>query len=296
MGALYSELYKSDLRLHLLNPGASYLFTCWELARRDSVMPLEGALARHKLDWLLPDMMIIRQREDGELYYAHYGSNVIAHAGFNMRGKAVAEFKGVIGDFYLACYASVLVEERPLASVHRLGNYNERPMWERVMLPVMEETGKIAIYVFNRVRKLADDFVQVMARANGNGVLALQFRRDGAGIIVDACITGANKAALDMTGRRLDQLLERSIRDCFPGIIHHALWEKYLEVNATRQEMTFPLDYRCDGLDDVFDVRLAPFRDGVTIDFRIMAAADAAAGPRISRRTEAETLPPQAFV
>ncbi|MGL4243425.1 MAG: hypothetical protein ACRCTI_20110, partial [Beijerinckiaceae bacterium] len=71
-------------------------------------------------------------------------------------------------------------------------------------------------------------------------------------------------------GRRLDELLDKSIHDCFPGVVHHAIWPRYLEVAETREEQTFRVDYRMDGLDDLFDVKLYPFRDGVAIDFRVL--------------------------
>jgi hypothetical protein len=222
------------------------------------------------MDWLMPDMMVLRRGADGGFYHAHYGARIAHHAGFDMTGKALADFQGVLGEFYSACYDRVLATDAPLATVHRLGNYNERPLWERVILPVVQADGGRALYVVNRVRKLEDDIALLSSRARGNGVIALQFRRDADGTIVDALIAGANTAAQKMTGRRLDELLDRSIRDCFPGIIVHALWWRYLEVAATRIEQAFQIDYQEDGLDDLFDVKLYPFRDGIAIDFRIL--------------------------
>jgi PAS domain-containing protein len=131
----------------------------------------------------------------------------------------------------------------------------------------------VALHVVNRVRKLQDDVALISSRARGNGVLVVQFRRDAHGVIADAVIAGANAAALRMTGRRLDEVLDKPIRDCFPGVIHYALWERYLQVAETRQEQTFQIDYRLDGLDDLFDVKLYPFRDGVAIDFRVLPRA-----------------------
>jgi hypothetical protein len=284
MGALYTEIYREDLRAHLANPEASYALTCWDLSRKGGGIPPEAAFLRHSLDWLKPDLMILRQAGDGDLVYEAYGSNIAARAGFDMTGKRLTEFQGAMYDFYSRVYAEVIRTEIPIATVHRLGNYDERPIWERVILPLREAGGGAALYVVNRIRKLQDDVALISSRAKGNGVIALQFKRAADGCIVDALIAGANAAALTMTGRRLDELLDRSIRDCFPGVIHHALWERYLQIAETREEQTFQIDYRLDGLDDLFDVKLYPFRDGVAIDFRVLprmaAAAQADPAPR----------------
>jgi hypothetical protein len=269
MEVLYTEVFDADLRRHIANPEASFALACWELARKDGFLPPESTFRNPSFGWLMPDLMVLR-RGDGGLIYDHYGENIARNAGFDMTGKAVADFKGLLGVFYLECYARVAREARPLGTVHRLGQYNERPMWERLILPLRDEAGDIVLYVVNRVRKHEDDFAQLSVRARGAGIIALQFLRTADGTITDAMISGANAAAQVLTARRLDELLDRSIRDCFPGVVNLALWDRYLEVAATKQGQEFRIDYRMDGLDDVFDVRLHPFRDGVAIEFRVL--------------------------
>jgi hypothetical protein len=276
MGSLYTEVHDADLHGHIANPRASFAYSCWLLAGGGAT-PAEADLLRHKLDWLLADMMILRLDASGELVYAHYGATIAAAAGFDMTGKRVADFRGVMGGFYRAVYARVLAEMRPLVTIHRLGSYSERPLWERVVMPVRRATGDAMLYVFNSVRKLGDDFAAVCARSKEAGFIALQFERDSRGVVIDAMITGANLAALAMTGRRLDEMLDRSIRECFPGVVHLMLWDRYLEVARTREEQSFTVDYALDGLDALFDVRLLPFRDGVAIEFRTLPRSGAAA-------------------
>jgi PAS domain-containing protein len=277
MGSLYTEIYRENLRAHLANPKASFFYSCWLLASAGGKPPLEEALLRHKLGWLMSDLMVLRQTDAGALVYEHYGANIAAVAGFDMTGKRVTDFKGVLGEFYLRCYAMAIEHGAPLVTVHRLGNYNERPIWERVIMPVRQATGGLALYVVNSVRRLGDDFAKVCSGSKGSGLLALQFTRDPQGEITDALIAGANPAALELTGRRLDELLDRSIRECFPGVVHLMLWERYLEVSRTRQEQSFQVDYRLDGINSLFEVRLFPFHDGVAIEFRVLPRASDAA-------------------
>jgi hypothetical protein len=274
MEALYCEVFDTDLRRHIANPEASFALACWELARRDGGIPAESAFRGATLGWLMPDMMILRQRH-GALIYDHYGETIARNAGFDMTGKPVADFNGVIGAFFLDCYARVARELRPLGTVHRLGQYNERPMWERLILPVRGDAGDPVFYVVNRVRKHQDDFAQLSVRSRGAAIIALQFVRGADGAICDAMISGANGLAQSLTGRRYDELVDRSIRECFPGVVHLALWERYMEVAATKKEQAFRIDYKLDGLDDVFDVKLHPFRDGIAIEFRVLQRARA---------------------
>jgi hypothetical protein len=269
---LYTEVFDADLRRHIANPEASFALACWELARKNRVVPTESAFQRATISWLMPDIMILR-RQDGALVYEHYGENIARNAGFDMTGKSLSDFKGAIGTFYTECYERVTRELRPLGTVHRLGQYNERPMWERVILPVHDAAGEVVLYVVNRVRKHQDDFAQLSARSRGAGIIALQFLRTTDGAITDAMISGANGPAQTLTGRRLDELLDRSIRDCFPGVVHLALWDRYLQVASSKEGQSFQIDYQMDGLDDVFDVKLHPFRDGVAIEFRVLPRA-----------------------
>jgi hypothetical protein len=274
---IYTEVHDLNVAAALCNPGASYLLSAWEYAKGGADAPAERALLRRSIEWLRPDLMILRQNAEGDLVYDHYGGTIARMAGFDMTGQSVSEFKGALGAFFLDCYRRARADRMPLATLHRQGRYDERPMWERLIAPVVADDGRVALYVVNTVRKIADDFALASARARGNGVIALQFVRDADGAVSDALIAGANAAALRLTGRRLDELLDRSILECFPGVMHHALWDRYMKVAETREAQAFTIDYRSDGLDSAFDIKLHPFRDGVAIDFRILADASTAA-------------------
>jgi hypothetical protein len=264
--SLYTEIHETDLHERLRSPETTFALTCWLVARGGKMMPEEADFAPRLQDWLKPDLMILRPDGAGELVYEFYGSRIVGHAGFDMTGKKVSDFNGVTRDFYLSVYARVIDELRPIATVHRLGHFNETPLWERLIMPVARQGMLSAIYVINRARKLGEDINLARPRQRCNGLIVLQFLRSN-GLISDAVIVGANKAARDMTGRRLDELLGRSMMECFPGIVGKGLWDRYIQVSATRQAQHVMLDYRQDGVAGVFDVEIAPFQDGVSIDF-----------------------------
>jgi PAS fold len=267
---LYTEIYESDLQSHLRNPEASFALTNWLLACRSGTIPNETDYLRPHLVSLNQDAMILRVLPDNDFLYEHYGDRIAAHAGFSMAGKKVSDFKGILGEFYRDIYSRIMRDPHPVATVHRLGNFLERPMWERLILPLARGDSISALYVINRIRQLDQDFNMIAARAKGNGIIALQFTRDDAGEIEDAIVVGVNKAAREMTNRRLDELLNRPMRDCFPGIANAGLWDNYLEVSRTRKDINRIVTYDQDGMSGTFNVTLAPFRDGVTIDFQIV--------------------------
>lgn len=270
---LYQEVHRADLQARLVNPEASYALAQWTIRAAAGGVPDEHEFARPHLDWLKQDMMLLRREPDGDFTYRHYGARIIAGAGFDMTGRRVSEFQGVLGQFFRAIYAEAVADARPIATVHRLGNFRERPLWERVILPLSSDGQVEALYVINRVRDLGREFNASSARSRGNGVIALQFVRAPSGRITDAIIVGANLPAREMTGRRLDELLHRPMIDCFPGVIASGLWDRYLAVSEMREPQRFALTYDRDGVDGTFDVEIAPFLDGVSIDFAWRAGA-----------------------
>lgn len=265
--SLFFEVHDHDLQNKLQSPQGSFALSQWVVARGDAAMPDRDRFMNAHLEWLKPDAMVLVPDEAGALVYRHYGSRIVEQAGFDMTGRRVGDFRGSLRRFFQSVYDDVLARPRPVVSVHRLGHFRERPMWERVILPLASDGAVAALYVVNMVRDIDREFNAFKARNQMNGLIALQFVRDADGGIIDAVIVGANRLARDMTGRRLDELLDRPVRECFPGVTAAGLWERYLDVAATRRPQSFVLDYGHDRLQGRFDVLLAPFQDGVSIDF-----------------------------
>jgi PAS domain-containing protein len=270
--SLYTEVHDTDLQERLRSPETTFALTSWLVSRVVKDIPEEDDFARRLQDWQQQDLMILRPAEGGELTYAYYGSRIAAHAGFDMTGKTVRDFKGITRDFYLSAYSRVIQDRIALATVHRLGHFNEMPLWERIIMPVARDGNLSAIYVINRARSLGEDINLIRPRHKSHGLIVLQFlRKDG--LVTDATIVGANKAARSMTGRRLDEMLGRSMLTCFPGVVGKGLWERYLKVAITREAHSVLVDYAQDGVTGVFDVLIAPFQDGISIDFIFAKAA-----------------------
>jgi PAS domain-containing protein len=269
---MFAEIHEEKLEDVLRHPASALLLALWDVARKGRRVPVRAAFeAQPVLATMLDDLMILDRQPDGDLLYRHYGSQIAAHAGFDMTGKRVSDFKGVLGVFYREVYARAIEERRTFVTLHRLGHFRERPLWERLILPLADVGDAVTtLVVVNRVRELDEDIPQIRVRQRGNGLLVLQFIRDAAGEVTDAVIAGANQAARQMTGRRLDELIDVPIREAFPAVVDRGLYEAYLAVGRSRQPRNLIVDYDADGVSGRFDVLIRPITDGVAIDIRLI--------------------------
>ncbi len=271
MTPLFAEVYDDDLHSRLRNPAASFALTLWLMCRGDGAFAEEAALRRAGIDRFSRDLMIMRPLPGNDWLYEHYGVQIVKDAGFDMTGRCVTDFRGALGVFFRDIYERAARELRPLATLHRFGHYRERPMWERLILPVGSEGAFSGLYVINKVREIDQDLSFIKARSREHGLLVLQFRRDETGYAGEGIIVSANSAAREMTGRRFDELVDQPVSTVFPSLIGTTLWRRYLEVAETRCPQQLFVTYEADGIAGEFDVLISPFVDGVTIDFARIA-------------------------
>ena len=276
---LHTEIYDRELRTALLSPETSFGLACWMLACDQGPLPREEDLLRRLPHWMEPDLIVAAAHGPDDFLHERYGSATTALTGHDMTGRRVSELQGPLRDFYQSVFRRALAERIPIATVHRLGHFNDRPLWERVILPALRAGEPTVLCMVNRARRIGDDIGQKRPRAKGNALLLLQFLRDGPAP-VDAMIVGANQAARALTGRRLEELLHRPVLSCLPGIVDHGLWRSCLDVAETRSPRRLPVDFRTDGITGVFDVEISPFRDGVAIDFAALPGLPAGADER----------------
>lgn len=269
---MYSKVFETDFDSCLSAPEASFLHTLWVMARDGRDMPEERDLPSKRLDYLRDDLMILRPLGEQDWFYEHYGRRIALNADFDMTGRKVSDFQGALRDFYTGIYARVCRERRPIATLHRFGAFGERPLWERIILPVGANGTVSGLYVVNKVREMEKDISQLTARARGRGLIVLQFIRNEQREIADAIVVGANALARTITGRRLDEMIGRSMLALFPGLLEAGLWSLYLKVGATQQPEIRDVDYDKDGVAGSFRVQITPFIDGVTVDFEPMQA------------------------
>lgn len=269
---MFHEIFEDHFEDHIRAPEASLLYLQWRMAKGNRAMPEEGDIPEHRIAYLKPDLMILRPCDEADWIYEHYGAAIAAQTGFDMTGRRVGDFQGALRDFFVAVYGRVMREQRPLASVHRFGDFGETPLWERLILPFGRGDTVTVLLVVNKVREIAQDISHLAARARERGMMVLQFMRDGEGAIIDAMIAGANLKACIITGRRADELIGHTMLTRFPGLRDAGLWARYLAVAEAREPQMIEIPYHADGVEGTFAVEIAPLLDGVTIAFEDVSA------------------------
>lgn len=264
---MFAEVFEDHFESRLIAPEASLLHSLWVMCRYGRDIPEEEDIPAARLDYLRDDLMVLRPVESSDWLYEHYGRRIALGAGFDMTGRTVSDFRGPLRAFFADVYARVRLERRPLATLHRLGDFDERPLWERLILPVCMGGRISGLYVVNKVREREKDISRLFARARGRGMFILQFIRHENGEIVDARIIGANELARGMTNLRHDQLTSLSMLRLFPYLRDCGVWERYLEVGRSRVASDMMVDYNADGVKGRFAVHIAPYLDGVSVDF-----------------------------
>jgi hypothetical protein len=270
---MFTEVQRADLRQAVLNPQASFALACWTMARGDRGLPHESTYQRYLNSSLRDDMVVMRVLPGGEFLYGHFGANVECRAGYSMAGRLVSDFGGTLRDFHTALYSEVVRSRSPIASLHRLGHYRERPLWDRLILPCADEGGIHALYAVNIVREIQHDAKNLKVCSRENGLLVLDFEYDEDGEPLDAVIIGANNAALAITGRRLDEILDRSAAECFPSIRESGLWQTFHEVARTRQSRNCQLNGSHEDACSTVVATVSPFHHGFSVEFSPRAGA-----------------------
>jgi PAS domain-containing protein len=269
---LFAETYDDDLHSRLRNPAASFALTLWQLKRTGDAPPQESDFLAAGVDRFAEDLMVLRPLGDDDWRYERYGARIAHDAGFDMTGRRVSDFHGVLSDFFRGIYQRAVRERRPIATLHRYGHFRERPIWERLVMPVAAGANVCGLYVVNRVREIDQDLSYIKTRGRDHGLIVLQFRRNAAGHVADALIVSANKAARALVGRRLDEIVDQPVGDVLPQLLTPELWRRCREVAETRtpQQSFVTQDgvtQDGEGMVGEFDLLISPFVDGVTLDF-----------------------------
>jgi hypothetical protein len=259
-----SQVFDTDLQGHLRNPDASFKLACWEFARAGREVPQEQDFARQYLGSSRSNLMILRLLPDGDLIYEHFGERIAGSAGYNMTSRRLSDFRGEMRAQHLALYARAIRERRPFASLHRIGSFEERPLWERVIMPVAHGSEITALHVVNSVRELEPERGVLATRPDGGGKFAVRVAPDGAGHDLQNGIVGADRHAVTLTRRRLDELLGLSLADCLPGGIGAKLDAACQGVMRRRT----PKAVTCQIGMDAFNIAIRPLDDTVTVEFQ----------------------------
>jgi hypothetical protein len=270
---MFNEVHRDDLQRRVGNPQANFALACWNLARGERAAPDDASFRRFVTPTLSADMVVMQVLPNDEFLYGHFGAGVADHAGYSMAGRRVSDFGSVLREFHTRLYAEAVARRSPIVSLHRLGHYRERPLWERLILPCADEDGVGAIYVVNTVREIQHDARHLVVRERDNGLIVMEFPPAGIDAAPRATIIGANNAALAIVGRRLDELIDQDAADCFPAIRESGLWDVFVDVALTRRPRRHRLPPARGEASAGVDVAVSPFHHGICVEFPPLSGA-----------------------
>lgn len=113
-----------------------WAYDYWLGKREGGALPLRARIDPIEMPRLLPYLMLI-EVIDGRLRYRLTGTQVVANAGFDFKGRFLDELDFANRDFYLACYHEILESRRPIFAIdHWVYPDGRAGVSEFVMLPL----------------------------------------------------------------------------------------------------------------------------------------------------------------
>jgi hypothetical protein len=261
---MYHEIHSSGVAAHAQAAAIGELLAKYHVFRceRDLPQALELLPLLDTDDG--PFLMRLVPEASGDLRYTFYGSAIAAAAGFDMTGKTIADFSSPVAKFFRHVYERSSRERRPLFTIHRATHAAAIHTWERLVLPVREEDGRIGFFTYNRPRVFQADLLRTVLDMLPDAIIAVHAQRNEAGQITGATLASANKQA-----RELFQIDDRAdveavtLRDCAEHFGGLPLLKSCIRA-IDKRESSSTLAEAGEGA-TAFVVDIAPMLDGAVI-------------------------------
>ncbi|AUD03398.1 PAS domain-containing protein [Spirosoma pollinicola] len=98
------------------------------------------------------------------------------------------------------------------------------------------------------------------------GISALRAQRDTNGTIVDFTFVMRNATAMKITGRLMDEVINKGMLDVYSSLKPTDVFSRYVNVVETRRPDQYEHYHNANGLEGWFDILISPWNDGVVIN------------------------------
>ncbi len=202
------------------NPAIVLLYRQWVAASQHR-RPLWPALSafdpRNPACPSAPGCLMLLAHEGDDLRYLHYGIGIQRHTQFDMTGQCVSAFGGDLAAFFRRCYDRVLQTGQPLYTVHSSVKAKAVFTWERLILPVRDETGTNHLCVYNQPLETRAHILEVVLQTARDALVVLRHQPpDGDTARADWTIVLANDRFAELTGTDTRHLSGQSVANVFP--------------------------------------------------------------------------------
>lgn len=269
---MHAELYEKNLADHPLTPEARALLEAYDRLSTIGGVPMASELATGLQPDILSWLLVLTGIGHDNFRYDGYGSEVARLMGFDMKGRTITDFKGEIGRYFHDLYRNLTITPRPMLvytpSIYAFGVHR----WQRLILPVRAEDGRIGFYVLCQPHEMQSDLLNAILEKTRDGIMVLHFEREADGFVTDAKVTMANPRATEILGKGRIDLLDHGIRSVVPGLMSNGLWQRCLLVASTRRATNLETEFAENDVQGSFDIALVPFADGILMTFRDITA------------------------
>ena len=218
--------------------------------------------------WCTDDMMFLEKVAERDFYYLHYGSNIASASGFTMEGKRTSDFESPIGKFFIEKYVYALTERCPLYTTHRSIHAKGVASWERLILPLADESGEPRfLLVYNRPLAFASELLVGVLDGSPDAIMALEVTREDGGLVSGFVVELLNEKGESELGVRAFEILHQPAPVALPAIFDAAFLEKCIETVDSANRCIFEHELDLNGRTKTYRIGLSPITNGLVVTF-----------------------------
>jgi len=127
-------------------PELRLVLAYWSRAAQESRTPRWSDIDLAEIDHVAGYLMLLDVVEEGQDFeYRMFGDIIAEVSEFDMTGKRLSMHKASahIVEFSLAVYRAALLRHQPLLTEHRPTGTKYTAAWQRIVLPLVDETGAV---------------------------------------------------------------------------------------------------------------------------------------------------------
>ncbi len=258
----------------LSNPDVLSLLYFWQdLPTEANGLPSLQRMPLHQAQWdepvqrFSPTVMVLESIDDGDFRYLHYGSEIRRHSMIDMTGRRVSDFGGVLAAYFLDCYRQVQQRKRALYTLHYSDRASTVFTWERLILPLNQPDGRMALVVYNQPLELRAHLLEAVLDASRDPILALRRVSGAQPHEVDWMVVVINRTMMQLGGAVNNRVVGRSVAASLSRWRDLALDALCLQVvnDRTQREVETSLKLPDQTGQRWFQVYCGPLRDGCLV-------------------------------
>lgn len=236
---MYSVAYQDDIEQRASSKSLLRLLDLYRNMAVDG-MPHYSDFNPLKLDSYRDWMAVLFAQANGDFLYGFAGSALSASLSFDLTGQQTSHLGEELGTFLAATARQAIDSGKPLFSLHRTSQTNERHLWERLVLPVRVGSEGLGVVTYGCVRSFQIDLVQALFEASDDGIIGATSVRDDAGVPIDAFVQTVNLRASAILGIALSELEGVPLGQAAPMLRDSQAWPAI--ITAMRDQTTISHD------------------------------------------------------